>query len=93
MRWTAPIENTTVAGMPFILEHKYGQGHQIIVSTTIDGKPRTVRIDLTEAEYNKALEANKNEKMIRVDGILTRDGRSFILTQPSLIEQKVPLAS
>lgn len=86
LRRTAPIENTTVAGMPFILEHQYGQGRQIIVSTIIDGKPRTVHIDLTEAEYNRAIEAHRSEKMIKCDGILTREGRRFTLTQPSPIE-------
>lgn len=86
LRQTAPRENTTVAGMPYVLEHRYGEGHQIIVSTVIDSKPRKVHIDLSEAEYAKAMDANKNERMIKCDGVLTRDGRRFTLTQPSPIE-------
>jgi len=86
LRQTAPMENTTVAGMPFLLKHQYGQERQIIVSTIIDGKPRRVHIGLTEDEYNRALEAHRNEKMIKCDGVLIREGRRFTLNQPSAIE-------
>jgi hypothetical protein len=49
--------------------------------TFLDGKPKTVTIELTPSDYDIAIQAHQLQRMVVCEGILVRMGRSSILTK------------
>ena len=48
----------------------------------VDGKPRKVTLQLAEAEYNTAVQAHEQKRILRCYGCLDREGRQLVLRQP-----------
>lgn len=49
-------------------------------------KPRKIRAELPIDQYRRALDAHKKEEAVRVAGLLTQQGRLWILRQAVLVE-------
>lgn len=55
---------------------------EIRLLTTIRGKQRTVRVNLTQTDYELALTAHKQGDLITVTGVLAKDGNLNRLSNP-----------
>lgn len=49
--------------------------------TFLDGRPKTVTIELTPGDYDIAIQAHQQQRMVVCEGILIRMGRSSVLTK------------
>ena len=54
----------------------------ITVSGLVEGSLRKVRMELTGAAYERAIEAHKIQQLVRCEGELVREGRAFVLRGP-----------
>ena len=57
-------------------------GGRISIVTILDGRYRTVHMDLDASDYAKAVEAHQNEALISVDGHLMEEARKLTLMSP-----------
>lgn len=54
----------------------------VTVSGLVDGSLRKVRMELSGAAYERAIEAHKCQQLVRCEGELARESRVFILREP-----------
>jgi len=67
---------------------KADQPGQVQIATTLDDRPGTVmvRVELAPEDYRAALNAHAAAQRVKVLGTLRREGRSWILLQPTGFE-------
>jgi hypothetical protein len=91
LKETSPQDNTEIEGMPVLMTSQDAtQGGLIMVPTIVEGRLRKVRVHLEQGEYQKAVAAHLSKSFIRCEGTLSREGRSYVLSQPSPIEVEEP---
>jgi hypothetical protein len=49
------------------------------IAGQVDGQPRKVRVPMEAIDYSKAIQAHKEGHLLRCEGELARQGRSFLL--------------
>lgn len=78
-------EIVNIKGWVNILEResRSGPGGLVRIHSRIDGKPRSVRVNLNPDSYNEAIEAHKRGEVIAVTGTLIVDGSVYRLQNPS----------
>jgi hypothetical protein len=83
-------EKRELSGYVFQLRRKPGEEGEkgIIKMFTVneDGKLLPVKVKLDDEPYRLAIDAHKNEKMIRITGILEKVGSTWQLTEPECLE-------
>jgi hypothetical protein len=55
-----------------------------------EGDPRRVIVTLTPRQYDQAAHANAEHRRVRIEGLVRRDGRSWVLADPrnfTILEQ------
>ncbi len=55
----------------------------ITVAGTIDGRTRKVRVELPMQDYMRAIDAHRQGKLVRVRGVIRREGNYFALQDPT----------
>ena len=83
-------EKRELSGYVFHLTKKPGEkgekGIIKILTVNVEGKLLPVKIKLDDEPYYLAVDAHKNEKMIRITGILEKVGSTWQLTEPECLE-------
>jgi len=77
-------EMVTLKGWVNILERESRSepGGLVRIHSRIDGKPRSVRVNLEPDAYNEAIESHKRGEVISVSGTLVVDGSVYRLQNP-----------
>ncbi len=77
-------EEVTIRGWVNILEResRSGPGGLVRIHSRIDGRPRSVRVNLDTESYNIAIESHKRGEVISVTGTLVVDGSVYRLENP-----------
>jgi hypothetical protein len=57
-------------------------GDAIILALLGGTQPRQVRVRLPESEYHKALSAHREGKVVNCMGVVTREGKRFVIREP-----------
>ena len=83
-------EKRELSGYVFQLRRKpWEEGEKRIIkmfTVNEEGKLLPVKIKLDDEPYRLAIDAHKNEKMIRITGILEKVGSTWQLTEPECLE-------
>ena len=81
-RETAPQEGVEVIGSVNKLEHQSDTRGRVTIYGSVEGVPRTVVTELSEAEHSLAVRAYEGRLPITCSGELVREGRSWTLKNP-----------
>lgn len=82
LRASAPRDDFELLGLVVALRREGDAPNRILVTTTIDDRPRYVTLELSPVDYQIAIRAHDNETPIRCEGDLLREGRSYRLRSP-----------
>lgn len=83
LRERAPIEGFEVEGPVVKLERQGSTGPgTVTVYALVEYSPRRVRIELTEEDYNLAIQAHRDGLDVRCSGRLVREGRGYVIKNP-----------
>jgi len=90
LRERSPVEGFELEGPVVRLERPEGAttGH-ITVYAVVEEGPKRVRIELSEEEYNQAVNAHRDGHDVRCIGRLVREGRGYHLKNPSQFAVRV----
>lgn len=78
-----PPEEVEIEGFVNTLHRPEGaERGRITMATVTDGVLHKVTMELDKPEYDKAIEAHKQERSISCTGVLTKEGRGFVLSDP-----------
>ena len=82
-RETEPVEEYEVVGYVEVLNREEGKFvGTITISDYALGKPRRIRITLSDNDYQRTIEAHKKEAIVQCVGELVKEGRSYVLKNP-----------
>jgi hypothetical protein len=85
---TNPREEYEVLGLVVRLDRPEGQVEgTVTISSVVDGYARAIRVRLDEMEYETAIEAHRLDRPVRLVGTLVKEGRSYVLRQPSSLTE------
>ncbi len=80
MRDRAPVPDFEVSGAVVKLDRPLGQPTgRVTVIGLLDGRPKRVAFDLGDPDYHVAVQAHDQEKALRCVGVLSREGRTYVL--------------
>lgn len=83
LRDEATYPDTDVVGLVVKLNSPdASRGGDVVLSATMDGRFRSVRVALDPVAYAEAIEAHRERFLVRCMGELVREGRSRVLKNP-----------
>jgi hypothetical protein len=86
LRQMGPFDNVEVVGSVKRLDRPAEETiGEIIIDGHAGGERRSVRVQLSDAEYHRALNAHDNRRLVSFRGTLEREGRKWILRDPGQI--------
>lgn len=83
-----PQPETRLFGFVHLLKRGEGQDDvgTISLNTSVDGGPRSVTAALTQADYERAIQAHKEKAPIVLEGDLERTGQRWRLLSPRVTD-------
>ena len=91
-RERSPIDNFELIGVPTNLHRPDGAVNGIVtVPASVEGSFRNVQITLEDQEYNLAIQAHGDRKLLQCEGELVREGRGYILSNPRNLRTGIEL--
>jgi hypothetical protein len=82
LRASAPRDNFELRGFVVGLRRQGDEPGRVTIAAIIDKELRNVQVDLNSNAYQQAVEAHSQNLIVRCEGELYREGRSFILRTP-----------
>ena len=88
----AAPEHVTITGRVHLLTRKDSGGPGVIgVENLSRGKPKKVRVHLTDEEYHRALQAHDEDRAIVIEGTIEREGNINWIYEGHLLEVLPPV--
>jgi hypothetical protein len=82
LKETAPTDDYEVLGLVVKLDSgQPAESGNVTVVSLVDGTQKKITFELTGDDYRAAVEAHKDENLVRCRGRLQREGRRFKLTE------------
>ncbi|MEK8016259.1 MAG: hypothetical protein VSS75_005275 [Candidatus Parabeggiatoa sp.] len=82
-RASTPQEDKLIEGLVIALHRdKETTTGVVTIMAFLDGRHRKVRVELEEKDYESAIQAHKENRVVSCEGQLVREGRSVILKHP-----------